>query len=170
MLARALADIWPFGGGEVAVPAADAVEVVPQRSYLPIGTLREVLRYPDDPDGDDAACVAALDAVGLARLAGELDTSAHWEQRVSDADRQRLALARVLLRQPAWLVLDEATSSLDAANERALFALLRERLPASGLIAVTALPCPFSPDQRWSLEPRPDGGAALRRETNPAPA
>lgn len=170
MLARALADIWPFGGGEVAVPAADAVEVVPQRSYLPIGTLREVLRYPDDPDGDDAACVAALDAVGLARLAGELDTSAHWEQRVSDADRQRLALARVLLRRPAWLVLDEATSSLDAANERALFALLRERLPASGLIAVTALPCPFSADQRWSLEPRPDGGSTLRCETNPTPA
>jgi putative ATP-binding cassette transporter len=168
MLVRALAGIWPFGGGQVALPAADAVDVIPQRAYLPIGTLREVLGYPDEPAGDDAACVAALGAVGLDRLAGELDTNAHWEQRLSDADRQRLALARALVRKPAWLILDEATTSLDESHERAIFAVLRERLPASGVLAVTALPCPFGADQRWRLEPRPGAGSALRCEANQA--
>ncbi|MDX2167869.1 MAG: SbmA/BacA-like family transporter [Deltaproteobacteria bacterium] len=164
MLVRALADVWPFGAGRVALPPRQEVDVIPQRAYLPIGTLREVLYYPDAPNGDAAACADALRAVGLEALVAQLDTSAHWEQRVSDGERQRLALARALVRRPAWLVLDEATSSLDEANERALFALLRERLPTTGVLAVTALPCPFGADQRWLLEPRPGTGSLLHCE------
>ncbi|HEY0525282.1 MAG TPA: ABC transporter ATP-binding protein/permease, partial [Stellaceae bacterium] len=114
-LFRAIAGIWPFGGGEVRLPCGARPMFLPQRPYLPVGTLRDVVRYPDGGAGagDDAAVCEALVAVGLSPLAERLDETAHWASRLSLGEQQRIAAARVLLQRPDWLFLDEATSALD---------------------------------------------------------
>jgi putative ATP-binding cassette transporter len=136
-LFRAIAGIWPFGTGEVRLPREGRVLFLPQRPYLPIGTLREVVSYPTPPGGiDDAALRDALAAVGLPALAERLDEPGHWALALSPGEQQRIAFARALVQKPAWLFLDEATSALDEAGEVRLYTLLRERLPGVTLVSV----------------------------------
>jgi vitamin B12/bleomycin/antimicrobial peptide transport system ATP-binding/permease protein len=136
-LFRAIAGIWPFGRGEIRLPREGRVLFLPQKPYLPIGTLREVVSYPAPPAGvDDAALRQALAAVGLPELAGRLDEAAHWAQALSPGEQQRIAFARALVQKPAWLFLDEATSALDEEIESRLYALLRERLPGTTVVSV----------------------------------
>jgi putative ATP-binding cassette transporter len=139
-LFRALAGIWPFGSGTVRRPAG-RVLFLPQRPYLPLGTLRHAVCYPaDTADLTDDAVRAALDAAGIAHLAPRLDEDDNWTQRLSGGEQQRVALARALLVQPDWLFLDEATASLDPEAEEALYAVLRERLPACTIVSVAHRP------------------------------
>ena len=136
-LFRAIAGIWPFGTGAISLPRDGRVLFLPQKPYLPIGTLREVVSYPTPPGGiDDAALREALDAVGLGDLTGRLGESAHWALALSPGEQQRIAFARALVQKPAWLFLDEATSALDEASEVRLYTLLRERLPGITLVSV----------------------------------
>ncbi|MFI5373781.1 MAG: ABC transporter ATP-binding protein/permease [Candidatus Rokuibacteriota bacterium] len=136
-LFRAIAGIWPFGRGEIRLPRDGRVLFLPQKPYLPIGTLREVVSYPTPPSGlDDAALREALQAVGLPELVGRLDESAHWALALSPGEQQRIAFARALVQNPEWLFLDEATSALDEETEARLYALLRERLPATTVVSV----------------------------------
>src|SRR3989475_12665823 len=134
---RAIAGIWPFGRGEIRVPRGARLLVLPQKPYLPIGSLRDVVSYPRPPDGvDDAMLREALAAVGLPGLAGRLDEDAHWALQLSPGEQQRIAFARVLIQKPDWLFLDEATSAVDEATEARLYHLLRERLPGTALFSV----------------------------------
>jgi len=136
-LFRAIAGIWPFGRGDIHLPREDRILFLPQKPYLPIGTLREVVSYPTPPAGaDDHALREALDAVGLGGLAGRLDEVAHWALSLSPGEQQRIAFARALVQKPRWLFLDEATSALDEETEVRLYALLRERLPGTTLVSV----------------------------------
>jgi putative ATP-binding cassette transporter len=136
-LFRAIAGIWPFGTGEIRLPRVGRVLFLPQKPYLPIGTLREVVSYPTPPGGiDDAALREALDAVGLAALTGRLGERAHWALALSPGEQQRIAFARALVQKPAWLFLDEATSALDEASEVRLYSLLRERLAGVTVVSV----------------------------------
>jgi putative ATP-binding cassette transporter len=136
-LFRAIAGIWPFGRGEVRLPSDGRVLFLPQKPYLPIGTLREVVSYPTPPAGlDDAALREALQAVGLPELVGRLDEAAHWAQALSPGEQQRIAFARALVQKPDWLFLDEATSAVDEEAEARLYALLRERLPGTTVVSV----------------------------------
>ncbi|MBI0535124.1 ABC transporter ATP-binding protein/permease [Roseomonas sp. KE2513] len=136
-LFRALAGIWPFGQGRVGVPAGRPALFLPQRPYLPLGTLRRALCYPaSEADFDDSTVRAALTDVGLGQLVPRLDTAEDWERILSGGEQQRLAFARALLQRPAWLFLDEATASLDAAAEAELYALVRERLPGTAVISI----------------------------------
>jgi putative ATP-binding cassette transporter len=136
-LFRAIAGIWPFGSGEVRLPRAARVLFLPQKPYLPIGTLREVVSYPTPPAGiADAALRDALAAVGLPELAGRLDEHAHWALALSPGEQQRIGFARALVQRPDWLFLDEATSALDEQSEGRLYELLRDRLPALTLVSV----------------------------------
>jgi vitamin B12/bleomycin/antimicrobial peptide transport system ATP-binding/permease protein len=136
-LFRAIAGIWPFGRGEIRLPRDGRRLFLPQKPYLPIGTLREVVSYPTPPTGlDDAALREALEAVGLTDLAGRLDESAHWAQALSPGEQQRIAFARALVQKPEWLFLDEATSAVDEDTEARLYALLRERLPGTTVVSV----------------------------------
>jgi putative ATP-binding cassette transporter len=139
MLFRALAGIWPFGGGEVRLPRDARTMFLPQRPYLPIGTLREVVLYPEGT-GDDAAVREALAAVGLEALAERLDQTAHWANCLSLGEQQRIAAARLLLHRPDWLFLDEATSALDEETEARIYALLVERLPGAAIVSIAHRP------------------------------
>ena len=138
-LFRALAGIWPYGEGAVQRPPGRYL-FLPQRPYIPLGTLRAALVYPGEGPGDDAATRHALDAAGLGALVPELDTDQPWAQRLSGGEQQRLAVARAILQRPDWLFLDEATASLDPEAETALYAALRRELPDTTLISIAHRP------------------------------
>ena len=109
---------------------------MPQKPYLPIGTLREALLYPQQQTVSDDALQAVLAEVGLERLAGQLETVEDWQQTLSGGEQQRVAFARILLRRPRWLFLDEASSALDEPSEQQLYVLLRARLPDTAIVSV----------------------------------
>ena len=136
-LFRAIAGIWPFGSGEIRLPREARVLFLPQKPYLPIGTLREVVSYPMPPHGlDDATLRSALEAVGLGALTPRLDESAHWALALSPGEQQRIAFARALVQKPDWLFLDEATSAVDEESETQLYSLVRDHLPATTVVSV----------------------------------
>ena len=136
-LFRAIAGIWPFGSGRVAVPRDARLMMLPQRPYFPVGTLSEAVTYPAEPGAYDPGQIAeALGAVGLPALVARLDEEAHWNRMLSLGEQQRLGLARALLQAPDYLFLDEATASLDEPSEAALYRLLQERLPGTTIVSI----------------------------------
>jgi putative ATP-binding cassette transporter len=140
-LFRAIAGIWPFGSGTVHVPAAGHVLFLPQRAYLPLGSLRHALCYPRGEDQfSEAEILSVLAECGLAHLAPRLDEEDAWDRRLSGGEQQRVALARALLLKPDWLFLDEATASLDPDAETRFYELLRDRLPGTALVSIAHRP------------------------------
>ena len=128
---------------------------LPQKPYLPIGTLREALCYPDPPGRHDEAAIAdAVAACELGHLADRLDESGNWSMVLSPGEQQRLSFARALLVKPDWLFLDEASSALDEATERAMYGLLAERLPNLTMISIAHKPSVVRfHDRRIVLDP-----------------
>jgi putative ATP-binding cassette transporter len=136
-LFRAIAGIWPFGTGKIAIPASASLMMLPQRPYFPIGTLRAAIAYPAEVGAFDAAEVAAaVTAVGLPALTPRLDEEDHWNRILSLGEQQRLGVARALLHRPDYLFLDEATASLDEPSEDALYRLIAEKLPATTVVSI----------------------------------
>ena len=136
-LLRAIAGIWPFGDGTIAIPKGAKVMVLPQRPYLPIGTLHAAIAYPALADAFDPARVReVVTAVGLPALVGRLDEEAHWNRMLSIGEQQRLGLARALLHAPDYLFLDEATASLDELSEAMLYNLVETRLPNAAIVSI----------------------------------
>lgn len=136
-LMRTLAGIWPFGTGSIAIPASQSVLFLPQKSYLPLGTLREVLLYPYGKASiSDATIKDAMMQCRLGEFVNQLDHRENWSHILSLGEQQRIAFARALLQQPDWLFLDEATSALDEITEKILYQLLKDQLQASAIISV----------------------------------
>lgn len=136
-LFRALAGIWPFGKGQIKIPLAAKVMFLPQKPYMPIGTLAEALSYPESPNftAPEAKRQALIDC-GMETFVDRLDEIGDWAQVLSPGEQQRIAFARVLLKKPDWVFLDEATSSVDQAIERSLYAMLKERLPGVTIVSI----------------------------------
>ena len=130
-LLRVLAGIWPHAQGQVQRPAN--AMFIAQRPYLPEGPLRDALAYPDAADrySDAQLCQALQDAL-LPGLVDALDTHAVWASTLSGGEQQRLAVARVLLKRPAWVFADEASSALDKAAEAHLYQQLVQLAQAEG--------------------------------------
>ena len=137
-LLRTLAGIWPFGGGEMEAGRDAKILFLPQRPYLPLGTLRRALCYPvaDTSSIDQGVIEKVLKDVDLEQLIDRLDTVDDWSRILSLGEQQRVAFARVLIVKPDWVFLDEATSALDEAREQRMYFKLKEELPGAGVISV----------------------------------
>ncbi|AHG19263.1 ABC transporter ATP-binding protein [Chania multitudinisentens RB-25] len=136
-LLRAIAGIWPYGSGEIGLDDQFSTLFLPQRSYIPIGTLREALSYPHkDKEYSDEQLMKVLENCRLQHLQSGLDTSANWSHRLSPGEQQRLAFARAILTRPDILFLDEATSALDDETEQLMYCLLVDELPDVTLVSV----------------------------------
>lgn len=136
MMFRALAGIWPWGTGEIRLPPAEDILFLPNRPYLPPGTLLRTISYPAQPAPlDDDAASAALDRVGLGHIADELDRDTNWESELTLDEQQRLAFARALIRRPAWLFLDDAASAMGGPQRRMMIEALTEASPEISIIA-----------------------------------
>jgi putative ATP-binding cassette transporter len=136
-LFRAIAGIWPFGKGTVSLPPDAKVMTLPQRPYLPIGTLAAAVSYPAVAGTfDEARIRELLVAVGLPALAERTAEEAHWNRMLSLGEQQRIGIARAILHAPDYLLLDEASASLDEPAEAALYRLLQERLPAATIVSI----------------------------------
>ncbi len=164
-LFRALAGIWPFAQGQVRLPAGSMF--IPQRAYFPNGPLRDALAYPEPPERyTDEALRQALIEAELPALANRLDEVNAWSQKLSGGEQQRLAIARVLLKQPKWVFADEVTSALDPQAEQTLYQRLIAlvKRTGGGLISIAHRPTVAGfHGQTWSLIPKPEGATSRYR-------
>ena len=161
-LFRALAGIWPFATGRAQLPASTMF--IPQRPYFPDGPLRDALAYPEPAAqySDDALKQALNDAL-LPQLASRLDEHDAWTQKLSGGEQQRLAIARVLLKKPAWVLADEATSALDEAAEQTLYEKLQAQVAKAGggMVSIAHRPAVAAfHNRQWTLEKLPDSADA----------
>ena len=135
-LLRALAGLWPFGSsGCIQRPAHEHILFVPQRPYVPQGSLREAVCYPDISSRHPDLIGTLLDC-RLGHLVDKLDEHDDWQQRLSPGELQRIAFVRILLTQAQVVLLDEATSALDEPTEAALYQLIKTRLPQSIIVSI----------------------------------
>lgn len=136
-LFRAMAGIWPYGAGSIEIPIGLKLLFLPQKSYLPIGTLRAAVSYPAaDNAYKDLAIKHYMELCQLKHLIPLLVETDNWSQRLSPGEQQRLAFVRALLTRPDVLFLDEATSALDAVTEEILYELILQELPQTAVISI----------------------------------
>jgi vitamin B12/bleomycin/antimicrobial peptide transport system ATP-binding/permease protein len=171
-LFRAIAGIWPFGEGQVAMPEGASTMLLPQRPYIPVGSLRGAVTYPGvENTYEDAAIVEALKAARLPHIADRLDEERSWAQTLSLGEQQRLAVARALLAKPDWLFLDEATAALDEPTEQAIYEVIKERLPDTTVVSIghrSTLAAYH--DRRIDMRPAEDGLFTPVEARRPVPA
>ncbi len=136
-LIRTLAGLWPFGEGRIFLPPKDKILFLPQKPYLPVGSLRDVLVYPNgDPDVSDDVLKDLLVSLNLKHLVNNISEVNMWSQILSLGEQQYLAFGRIFLQKPQWIFMDEATSALDERSERLLYERLKVVLPDSAVISV----------------------------------
>jgi putative ATP-binding cassette transporter len=136
-LVRAISGLWPWGGGEIDVQKDARLFLLPQRPYVPTGTLRRAVAYPGAAEDWDIDTIAkALERVGLGHLKDRIEEEQPWDQTLSGGEKQRLTVARVLLHRPDVIVLDEATAALDPKSQDDLMRLLSEEMEGLTIVSV----------------------------------
>ncbi|MGL5206938.1 MAG: ABC transporter ATP-binding protein/permease [Acidaminococcaceae bacterium] len=135
-LLRAIAGIWPYVRGEIVLPAKERIMFIPQKPYLPLGTLREALLYPGTRQKTDEELCSLMNACRIGYLAERLSVEEDWSHVLSVGEQQRLAFVRTLVYEPDWLFLDEATSALDEETEERIYRLLAERLKETTVVSI----------------------------------
>jgi vitamin B12/bleomycin/antimicrobial peptide transport system ATP-binding/permease protein len=137
LLFQAIAGLWPWGSGRVALPASDGVMFMTRRPYVPLGKLRAALTYPSRETAyKDEELVAALETTGLNRLSSSLDRIARWERELTDDEQQWLVFTRALLHKPRWLVIDEALETLDDDARKRFIGLCKDQLKDAAIVYI----------------------------------
>lgn len=135
-LLRAIAGIWPFVQGKISIPEQNKLMFIPQKPYLPLGSLREALFYPGTKPLSDETIIKLMEDCQIGYLQEKLDVVADWSHVLSVGEQQRLAFVRAHIQEPVWLFLDEATSALDEATEASMYELVGERLPGTTIVSI----------------------------------
>lgn len=136
-LVRTLAGIWPYAAGEINLPEKQRLMYLPQKSYMPIGTLAEAILFPDKTHPElEKHLEQVLQDCRLENFIPRLQETASWSEQFSPGEQQRIAFARILLHKPDWVFLDESTSMLDLENEKHLYQLLKNKLPHCSIVSV----------------------------------
>ena len=136
-LLRSIAGLWPHGSGTVDLPANASIAFLPQRNYMPNGSIASLMAYPHTTDRySDEQYIGLLNALGLERLIPLLHDYQPWSRILSPGEQQRIAAARAILSKPDFLFIDEGTSALDAQAEAKVYHTIVEQLPKAALISV----------------------------------
>ena len=169
-LVRAISGLWPWGSGRIEIHSDRRLFMLPQRPYVPSGTLRRATAYPGAADDWTAEEIKnVLDKVGLGHLKNKIEEEAPWDQTLSGGEKQRLAFARLFLHNPDIVVLDEATSALDAKSQDKMMELLIKELPKATLVSVAHRTELEAFHSRKIVLARRKGGAKLVRDIDLAP-
>jgi putative ATP-binding cassette transporter len=165
-LVRAIAGLWPWGEGEIIMQRGSKLFMLPQKPYVPLGSLRRAATYPlEAAKVKDEDVREALEAVGLGHLIDRIDEEGPWEQTLSGGEKQRLAFARLLIHRPDLIVMDESTSALDPPSQEKLLELIDEKLPNATVISVGHRPeLEAFHGRKLVLEHRPGGARIIGDE------
>lgn len=166
-LIRAIAGLWPWGKGIIVTPRAARISFVPQRPYIPDGSLRNALAYPESGDNlSDHDMKEALIRCGLRHLAGDLERAERWDKMLSGGEQQRFAFARLVLQRPEVIILDEATSALDEDSQANVMSLFLDELSYATMLSVSHRPeIEHYHDRVIDLTRRP-GGAHVSEDSS----
>jgi putative ATP-binding cassette transporter len=138
-LFRALAGLWPWGTGRLRLPSRSSTIFLPQKSFVPAGSLRDVLSYPADPSSFmEVNFVQALERTNLNHLVASLDHVARWDKELTVDEQQHLAFARLLVHKPEWIISDEALCHLNEDDCSMMFSLFERELAKTSVVSVTS--------------------------------
>ncbi|WP_018183006.1 ABC transporter ATP-binding protein/permease [Kaistia granuli] len=138
-LFSALAGLWPWGSGKINLPPRSKVMYMPERPYVPDGSLRAALTYPlPSSSFKDEDLTAAMKRVGLTRFGASLDRKARWAKEISYDDEERLTLARLLLLKPEWIFTEQTIDALDEEQRTVFTSILENELAKSALVTVSS--------------------------------
>ncbi|MDB5571026.1 MAG: transporter ATP-binding protein [Hyphomicrobiales bacterium] len=169
VLVRAIAGLWGWGAGSILTPAGRSLNILSSTPFLPSGSLRETLTYPQPPNGETAEDLrAALNACGLERLTERLDDVARWDQALSASERQRLAFARLFVQRPDIVILEDALSPFDEASQGLMLDALFAACPHATILLVGARPPAPERFQRHLYLQKSSEGENVLVETGPA--
>jgi putative ATP-binding cassette transporter len=162
-LVRAIAGLWPWGEGEIEIPRKAKLFLMPQRPYIPLGTLRRVVTYPlAANEVPDSTIRELMELVGIGYLIERLDVEAPWDHVLSGGEKQRVNFVRLLLHRPQIVVMDEATSALDPASQARLMQCVIERFPDMALLSVAHRPeLEAFHERKLVFEHRPGGSRVI---------
>ena len=165
-LVRAIAGLWPWGHGRILMPQGRKLFLMPQRPYIPLGSLRRVATYPlSAREVADASLRELMELVGLGYLTSRLDETAPWDHVLSGGEKQRVGFVRLLLHRPDIIVMDEATSALDPQSQERMMSLVMERLPEAAVVTIAHRPELEAFHQRkLRFEHRPGGSRLISDE------
>jgi putative ATP-binding cassette transporter len=167
-LFRAIAGLWPWGAGTILIPPPESMAFLPQRPYLPLGTLRNAVVYPAPPDAfPDARVREALERCDLGSFVAKLDQVERWDKELSLGEQERLAFARLLLHKPKWAFLDEATAALDEDSQRHIMGLFDDELKGTTVLSIGHRPDLASYHARTLALVHGTDGARLKLKSPP---
>jgi vitamin B12/bleomycin/antimicrobial peptide transport system ATP-binding/permease protein len=170
-LFRAMAGLWPWGSGAIHLPPRHSMMFMPQRPYLPLGSLQAAVSYPAEPERFDGAAVGrALQRVGLDHLVPLLDREERWDKDLSLDEQQRLAFARLLLHEPRWILLEDATGALEEDHRRLVMSIFEQELAHAAVISVSRSAEKSFYTRVLEFRRWPDGVVPVRLHPRPRPA
>ncbi|MEO7098121.1 MAG: SbmA/BacA-like family transporter [Luteolibacter sp.] len=130
-LFRATASVWECGGGRITRPGLDDILFLPERPYLPPGTLRDaLLRTGMENKTADSEIIAILKKLGLDEIvsrAGGLGVDQDWDDLLSIGEQHLVSISRIFLAKPAFVFLDRPGSSLPKNQISSILDLLTEQ-------------------------------------------